>query len=133
MTDISPKKFLLNILIVEDEIINQLILKKALENLGCNVRVAQDGNEAIKLLQENYFELVFMDIQIPFIDGLEVTKRLRLGKTGKLNKNTPVFAYTALAGTVDKKVYMEAGMGGCLTKPFHLEDVVSLLNMEVLV
>ncbi|WP_319777903.1 ATP-binding protein [Maridesulfovibrio sp.] len=118
-----------NVLIAEDEEINLLTLKGLLERLGCTVSIAGDGCEVIKLLNENdgEFDLIFMDIQMPNMGGLEATSLIRAGAAGESNKEIPIIACTAYAMTGDKEEFLAAGMSDYLSKPTQTGEVKNIL------
>ncbi|TIH12332.1 response regulator [Marinifilum sp. JC120] len=123
----SIKKF--NVLVAEDEKVNQLTLKIFLEQHGCNVSVADDGCEVMEILnaQQAVFDLIFMDIQMPKMDGLEATSRIRAGEGGEAVKDIPIIACTAYAMAGDKEEFTSAGMNGYLAKPTQFGDVEKIL------
>ena len=102
------------ILLVEDNVVNQRVVTGMLRKRGCQVDVAGDGLEALKLLSENGYDLVLMDVQMPLLDGLETTRRLRRQEHGR---NLPVIGLTAHAMDGDRRRCLEAGMNDYLPKP----------------
>ena len=107
----------LPILVVEDHKINQMVAKGMLSKLGYSSKLAEDGFQALELLQQEEFALVLMDIQMPGISGVETTQRIR----HELHKITlPIIALTANAMKGDEQIYLAAGMNACLTKPVQL-------------
>lgn len=103
-----------HVLVVEDNDANQYVAKVLLESLGCTVTIASSGMRALQLVQEVQFDLVFMDFQLPGMDGVETCKRMR--KT--LQRRIPIIAMTANALPETKTRSMEAGMDDFLSKPF---------------
>ena len=104
------------ILVAEDNPVNQLLARRMLENRGHTVRVASTGNEAVALLQEDTFDVVLMDVQMPGLDGFEVTGMIRRGETGA-PRDLPVIAMTAHAMSGDRERCVAAGMDGYVAKP----------------
>lgn len=106
-----------NILVVEDNKINQMITKKILEKNKMNCLVADNGTDAIKLVQENNFDLVLMDIHMPGISGIEATQEIR-----KFNEQLPIIALTAV--TIDENLdeFYKAGFNEIIPKPFKTEE-----------
>ncbi|NND63812.1 MAG: response regulator [Flavobacteriaceae bacterium] len=106
-----------NILVVEDNKINQMITKKILEKNKMNCLVADNGTDAIKLVKENDFDVVLMDIHMPGISGIEATHEIR-----KFNKNLPIIALTAV--TIDENLddFYRAGFNEIIPKPFKTEE-----------
>lgn len=109
------------ILLVEDNELNQEIAVGLFELLGITPAIAGNGEEAVTLFENMNFDIIFMDIQMPVMDGFEATKRIR--KSGRPNaESVPIIAMTANAMVEDKKKSMEAGMNGHIAKPIsHTE------------
>jgi CheY-like chemotaxis protein len=103
----------LRVLLVEDNVVNQRIVSRMLVGLGCDVEVAGDGHVALAALARRRFDVVLMDVQMPELDGLEATRRLRRAD----DDAPPVFALTANATEPSRAACVEAGMTGFLTKP----------------
>ncbi len=115
------------VLVVEDDPLNQLIVCTMLQNAGCLTTTAGHGREALQLMLRHSFDLVLMDWQMPEMDGLEVTRRLRAGAAGLAGMRVPIVALTANAFTEDRATCLAAGMNDFLTKPVEavvLESVV---------
>ena len=117
--NISGKRKL-KILLVEDNLVNVHLGITVLEKLGYSVSVAGDGARAMDLLRENDFDLIFMDIEMPVMDGLEATKRIRNGECGEDKKNIFIIAMTAHAVAEIKQQGMDAGMNDYITKPIDI-------------
>ncbi len=115
-------------LVVEDEKINQQILQAILNKLGHRTTIAENGFIALDLLVSNHFDIVLMDVQMPEIDGLETTKRIRTAKEFFHINNIPIIALTACAMAGDKERCLEAGMTGYLAKPVDIKKLESLLQ-----
>ena len=115
----------LDVLVVEDNPINQQVMREILEYLGVGVTIAKDGNAAIELLSIHTYDLVLMDIQLPGMDGFATTVRLR--EELEL-KSLPVIAMTAHTLQEDRDKALEAGMDGYLTKPVELDELVAILQ-----
>lgn len=106
-----------NILVVEDNLINQKVIMSIIKKEGANVMIASNGQEGIEALAKNSIDIILMDIQMPVMDGITATKKIRLGAAGQNKKEVPVIAVTAHAIKVDKKKCLNAGMNGYITKP----------------
>ncbi len=98
------------VLLAEDDKVNQLATTKQLERVGCAVHIVGDGQQALQALREHDFDLVLMDVQMPVMDGVEATKRIRAGEAGEDKADIPIIALTAFAQTGDKEKFLAAGM-----------------------
>ena len=107
----------LRVLVVEDNPTNQLVTCALLKKLGHESEVAADGQIAIEKLRGEPYDLVLMDLQMPGIDGLEATRRIRNPATSVMNPRIPIIALTAHAMTSDRDRALAAGMDGYLSKP----------------
>lgn len=120
------------ILVVEDNVIAQSAARSILSAMHCQVDIASNGNEALKLFAANTYHLIFMDIGLgEGIDGYEVTHRLRNNQT---TPHTPIVALTSHGGDENKQRCIEAGMDGVLTKPLtqtHAADMIKAFISEV--
>jgi CheY-like chemotaxis protein len=104
------------VLVAEDNPVNQLLMRRLLERLGCAVTVVGDGEKALAALAGEAFDVVLMDVQMPELDGLQATAELRrreLSSGGRV----PVIALTAHAMAEDRERCLAAGMDGHLVKP----------------
>ena len=119
----------LKILLVDDNQVNLKLASRLLARLGHpDAATAGDGRKALEILSREPFDLVFMDIQMPQMDGYEATRRIRSGEAGSLNKKVPIVAMTAHALNSDRDRCLEAGMNDFLTKPVRLEELADLLE-----
>jgi CheY-like chemotaxis protein len=107
-----------HVLLVEDNAVNQKVAVRFLERMGCKVRVADNGAEGVKAYQEMPFDIVLMDLQMPVMDGLTATRRIREIEAG--GRATPIVALTANAMSGQLERCMEAGMNDFLTKPLEI-------------
>ena len=112
------KNNIISILIAEDQIINQKIMVQLLKKKGYNVSTAENGKEAFEMAKEKQYDLIFMDVQMPEMDGLDATRLIR--KFEKKKKYyTPIIAMTALAMKGDKERCLDSGMDYYITKPVN--------------
>ncbi|MBA3900665.1 MAG: response regulator [Bacteroidetes bacterium] len=114
----------LKILLVEDNAINQVIAEKMLLKDKCKPDIANNGKEALKMLKENHYDVILMDIKMPIMDGYEATKIIR-EKFPKPANQTPIIALTAYLSLEEKEKYLDAGMNDCISKPL---DITVLKN-----
>jgi len=112
-----------HVLIVEDDKINQMVLKKKLEMSGSQVDVAENGKAGLKMFDEGEYDLVIMDIQMPVMSGTDAIDLLR--KTDK-GKKTPIIALTALALREDRATIMNHGFDMYITKPVDLDEMATI-------
>ncbi|MGE5357694.1 MAG: two-component regulator propeller domain-containing protein [Bacteroidales bacterium] len=120
----------LRVLLAEDNRTNQKVATIMLERLGHQVVVAANGVEAVNALRAEPYDLVLMDVQMPEMDGLEATKRIRAGEPGVINPRIPIVAMTAHAMKGDREQCLESGMDAYLAKPIkpaELRDVIEQL------
>src|SRR6187551_3815185 len=115
-----------NILLVEDEENLHETLKLNLEMEGYSVTSAYDGSEAMKMVEEEYFDLIIMDVMLPEMDGLSVTENIRLN-----NNDVPVLILSAKNTGQDRVLGLRKGADDYLTKPFNLEEL--LLRIDKLI
>jgi signal transduction histidine kinase/CheY-like chemotaxis protein len=114
------------VLVVEDNFLNQKVAVAFLERMGCLVRVAWDGSEAVEAVQVRPYDLVLMDCQMPVMDGLEATRRIRQ-LPGPV-ADVPIVALTAHALPGDKEQGLAAGMDDYLVKPIGYEDLQAAVD-----
>ncbi|PKN43489.1 MAG: hybrid sensor histidine kinase/response regulator [Deltaproteobacteria bacterium HGW-Deltaproteobacteria-18] len=121
--DFAGRRFLL----VEDDSVNRMAMERILAKFGCEVISAVNGREAVEILGRERVDLVFMDVQMPVMDGMEATRIIR----EKLGQDVPIVAMTAYAMAGDRERFLQAGMDSYISKPVdmgHLkETVLSLL------
>ncbi|MBV9265466.1 MAG: response regulator, partial [Acidobacteriaceae bacterium] len=110
------------ILLAEDNPVNQLVATRMLERDGHSVMLAQNGCEALDVLATEQFDLVLMDVEMPLMDGLEATRRIRARERGR-GRHVPIMAMTANASKADELRCLSAGMDKFLTKPFTAEKL----------
>ncbi len=118
--DDTPELKRLNILLAEDNEINQRLAIKILSSQGHRVRAVFNGEEALQAWKEEEFDLVLMDVQMPRMDGLEATRRIR-EQERDLDKSTPIIALTAHALKGDRERCLQAGMDSYVQKPIRTE------------
>jgi CheY-like chemotaxis protein len=115
------------ILLVEDNPTNQIVAESYIQQLGYRVHVVANGAEAIEALSRLSYDLVFMDCQMPVMDGFEATKEIRL-RENRQGRRTPIIAMTANAFETDREQCLMAGMDDFISKPFQLEDIAQIIN-----
>jgi CheY-like chemotaxis protein len=113
----------LAILVVEDNPINQHLVKRLLGKIGHSVTLASDGKEAVEVFSRQSFDLVLMDIQMPEMDGYQTTAAMRAHEQANGAPRTPIIALTARAHKSDREQCTAAGMDGHLSKPIQTGEL----------
>ncbi len=116
-----------DVLVVEDNPTNQRVAQIYVQRVGCNVTLAANGKEALAVTEFNRFDLVLMDVQMPIMDGLEATRRIREQELAK-RRRTPIVGLTASATPQQTEACLAAGMDDVLEKPIDRERLISLLD-----
>jgi CheY-like chemotaxis protein len=109
------------VLVVEDDEVSAQTASTILEGMGCHVHLASNGAEAVQLFSVESYSLVFMDWQMPVMDGMEATARMRRMLRGRI---TPIVATTTQMGLVE---CLAAGMDDLMPKPFTIENLKSMV------
>jgi two-component system, sensor histidine kinase and response regulator len=116
----------LQILVAEDNPVNEAVIVRVLEKMGHSPTMAHNGREALTLATGGKFDLVFMDVQMPEMDGLAATRAIRESET-RSGAHLPIFAMTAHAMKGDREQCLAAGMDGYITKPVRFSDIQQTL------
>ncbi|MCV6637810.1 PAS domain S-box protein [Candidatus Albibeggiatoa sp. nov. NOAA] len=114
------------ILVVEDNKINQAVVSDMLLQLGCQIKVAENGLQALKMLKAHYFDLVLMDCHMPEMDGFTATQHVRTQEQ-QTQHHLPIIALTANAMAEDKQRCLNAGMDDYLSKPVKIKELYQVL------
>ena len=114
------------VLVVEDMEMNQLLMKKIMESWGIQVAIVANGLLALEKVKEEDYDLILMDIQMPEMDGVEATKRIR-GLADECKASTPIVAVTANLLKGDSERYLAAGMNDYIAKPIEEKKLFSIL------
>lgn len=117
-----------HLLLAEDDPTNRDTAQAMLSRLGHSIDVAENGMEALKMLAENTYDCVLMDVRMPVMDGLEATRRIRSGDRQGIDPTIPVIAVTAHAMAGDREQFLSAGMDDYISKPLDMRDLENLLN-----
>lgn len=121
-------EFTANVLLAEDNAVNQEIAQEYLTRLGCTVTVVDNGRDAVDRFTESRFDIVLMDVQMPEMDGIEATRRIREIESGRNARQTPIIAATAHAFQEDRDKCIAAGMNDFLSKPYTGKDIEPILH-----
>ncbi|PWR00458.1 response regulator [Leucothrix pacifica] len=119
---------LFELLLAEDNKVNQMVATTMLKKLGYQVDVVNNGREALEALNEKPYDLIFMDCQMPVLDGYEATKEIRKFSSSNLLNTTPVIALTAHAMLNNDQKCFDAGMDDFLSKPVRVKEMKEILN-----
>lgn len=116
----------LKVLVVDDNEINLRVARRQLEQIGCCVSVANDSQKAVDMCEQETYSIVFMDLQMPKLSGIQATELIRGGQGP--NVTTPIIAFTADEFNLDLQTLEDAGMQGHLAKPFRRTELLRLLE-----
>ncbi|MDW8103777.1 MAG: response regulator [Armatimonadota bacterium] len=116
------------VLLVEDNEINRKLAIRMLERLGCSVEVATNGREAVEMSAQRAYDIVFMDVQMPEMDGFEATRLIRQREQTQGGKHLPIIAMTAHAMEGDRERCLAAGMDDYLSKPVKLDLLAKMVE-----
>lgn len=122
MTEVEYKK----VLVAEDSSVIQNLLKKILLFENCKITSAKDGQSVLDKFEAEDFDLVIMDINLPVLNGLEATKRIRSGKTKKAK--TPIIGISGNAKNLPVSDFYEAGMNDYIQKPLDYDKLIELVK-----
>lgn len=125
-SNIQAAKSIGRVLVAEDNYVNQKLMKKFLERYNVIFDMASNGKEAVELTKINEYDIIFMDCQMPVLDGFEATKQIR----DIVGEQIPIIAMTAYDSYEDKEKCFSAGMNKFLTKPINLHDLAKILDIE---
>jgi CheY-like chemotaxis protein len=122
----ATRRFRGKVLLVEDNAVNQKVAQRFLERLGCEVALAENGEQCLRAWEQSKFDVVLMDIQMPVMDGYTATRLIREKEC--VDRHTPIVALTANAMTGQLERCLTAGMDGLLTKPIAIERLREVLD-----
>ncbi|MCU0428786.1 MAG: PAS domain S-box protein [Cytophagaceae bacterium] len=118
----------IHILVVDDNQVNRMVATEILKKAGCRVSVATNGLEAIEMVQKNTYDLIFMDIQMPKMDGITATEKIKgLG----IKDLPPIIAMTAYAMEDDRQKFLKAGMDDYIPKPIKSEVLINKISEKL--
>ncbi len=130
--DLHPQQFPpLKILVADDHPINQKIAKGFFQHLGYDIKLANNGQEVLAELLKNRYDIIFLDISMPVLDGLEAARIIRTDAAYQLHKNTPLVALTAFPIEDNRDSFLRSGLDFFLSKPIRLEDILALLRQVI--
>jgi len=112
-----------SILLAEDNLVNQKIAEAVFNSLGFSIWIADDGKKAVELVRKGNYDIIFMDYQMPEMNGIEATRAIR-----ELGLTTPIIALTANAMQGDREMFLESGMNDYMSKPFKIDELIAILK-----
>jgi CheY-like chemotaxis protein len=118
----------MNILLAEDDPTNRKVAVAALSLGNHHVKIAADGQACLDLYRSGSFDAVLMDISMPVMGGIEAVTEIRRFETEKRLPRTPIIAVTAFALAGDRERFLAAGMDECVSKPYRLQHLDSILS-----
>lgn len=113
------------ILLVEDNRINRMLSQRFLSNLNTEIDMVENGKEAVSISNRKHYDLIFMDCQMPIMDGFQATRQIR---NSPLNKKTPIIALTGLESEDERHACLQSGMNDFISKPFSQEQLQAALR-----
>ncbi len=119
-------KFSAKVLVVDDNDVNQMVATGMFKNIGCDITTADNGQVALDILKDNTYDVVFMDINMPVLNGFDATKQFRQNEVE--GEHLPIVALTANILPEDVESYYQAGMDDYISKPFSTEDLSKKLD-----
>ncbi len=120
--------YCLSILLAEDNLVNQKVAMRVLSHLGYQADIAANGLEVIKAIASKSYDLIFMDIQMPEMDGLETTKYIRKQEVKSQLTPIAIVAITANASHDDQDICRKAGMNDYISKPIQISELKTILQ-----
>lgn len=111
----------IRVLVVDDDPTNRIVARALLGRFGCKVEFAENGREAVRLVAERTYDLVFMDCMMPIMDGFHATQAIRANERGPSQRHVPIIALTALDRPEDRQQCLDSGMDDFISKPARAE------------
>jgi CheY-like chemotaxis protein len=118
-------------LVAEDNFINQKLMKKILDNFGIDVTIVNNGEEALKFRRLKDYDIIFMDIQMPIMGGIQATREIFNFEVKENKKHIPIIALTANAQKGDKERYINEGMDDYISKPMKIDELKDVLEKYI--
>jgi len=125
---IEENDFGLHVLVVEDNIINQKVVKHTLKGLGITADLADNGEIGVEMFKKNQYDMVFMDIQMPVMNGVVATKKIIEYEERYNIDHTPIVAVTTNALKGDRELYLKSGMDEYISKPISVDKFISVIK-----
>ena len=119
------------LLVVEDDPVNRTVMDAILNSIGIQYEFAEDGQEAVEAYEKQAFDLIFMDCQMPEMNGYEASKTIRSIEKSKSKNHTAIIALTAHAQPDEKNKCLSSGMDDCLTKPVRIQQIKKVIEQWI--
>lgn len=124
----KPEPSLGHILVAEDDVVAQMVVKKIIEQAGYTLDLASNGQEAVKALESSHYDLVLMDCLMPVMNGFEASQTIRNAESPEINSKIPIIAMTGLTAEDDKQRCIDSGMFEVISKPFGAEALIPVIR-----
>ena len=124
----GPDKQKMDILVAEDNVVNQMVIKTMLQGLDATVRLADNGRLAVEAFKAQTPDIIIMDVSMPEMDGLQATRRIRALELDAGDSRVPIIAATAHVMEQDQRRCMESGMDAVITKPIKQALLMDMIN-----
>ncbi len=118
----------IKIILADDNAVNQKVAKAFFQKMGYDIELANNGQDLLQKMKEKNFDIVFMDIEMPEMDGITATRRIRDKVVGNTNSQIPIIAFTAYIMQEEKKKFLDAGMNDIVTKPINMAEIKKVLG-----
>jgi len=118
----------LHVLVAEDNQVNQKLMERILEKLDVRVSIANNGEKALSLYKRDTFDMIFMDIQMPIMDGVEASQSIIAYEKEEALPHVPIIALTGNITTGDRTFYLDTGMDACIAKPIDVKEIIQLIK-----
>lgn len=117
-----------HILVAEDDVVAQMVVRKIVENLGYTMDLVADGQGVLNALESRHYDLILMDCLMPRMNGFEATQAIRSASSARINSEIPIIAMTGLTAEDDKRRCLDAGMYEVISKPFDAGNLIPVLR-----
>jgi len=117
-----------HILVAEDDVIAQMVVRKIIEQAGYTLDLVSDGQEAINALESSHYDLVLMDCLMPGMNGFEASQVIRSADSSRINSKIPIIAMTGLTAEEDQQRCIDAGMFEVISKPFGAAALIPVIR-----
>ncbi len=117
-----------HILVAEDDVVAQMVVRKIVEKLGYTMDLVADGQGVLSAMESCHYDLILMDCLMPRMNGFEATRAIRSASSPRINSAIPIIAMTGLTAEEDKQRCLDSGMYEVISKPFDIADLIPVLR-----